>query len=46
VAISPDWLSETRGYPVLARTPPQALDHGAAERLWQVSETLTGTHFR
>nr|WP_294813679.1 SDR family oxidoreductase [uncultured Sphingomonas sp.] len=41
----PDWLSETRGYPVSARTPPQALDHAAAERLWQVSEALTGTHF-
>jgi NAD(P)-dependent dehydrogenase (short-subunit alcohol dehydrogenase family) len=41
----PDWLSETRGYPVSARTPPQALDHAAVERLWQVSEALTGTRF-
>jgi NAD(P)-dependent dehydrogenase (short-subunit alcohol dehydrogenase family) len=41
----PDRLSETRGYPVSARTPPQALDHTAAERLWQVSEALAGTHF-
>ncbi len=41
----PDWLSETRGYPVLAKTPAQALNHAAAERLWQVSEALTGTRF-
>ncbi len=41
----PDKLSETRGYPTLAKTPPQALDRTVAERLWQVSEALTGTRF-
>jgi NAD(P)-dependent dehydrogenase (short-subunit alcohol dehydrogenase family) len=42
----PDKLSETRGFPTLARIPPQALDEAAAARLWQVSEELTATKFQ
>lgn len=41
----PNRLSETRGYPVAARIPPQALDRGVAERLWAVSDELTGVGF-
>ncbi|MDP5280091.1 SDR family oxidoreductase [Sphingomonas sp. DG1-23] len=41
----PNWLSETRGYPVEARIPPQALDAGVMARLWVVSEELTGASF-
>ncbi len=41
----PHQFSETRGYPVPAKIPPQALDQVAAERLWHISEQLTQTHF-
>ncbi|KQO29439.1 SDR family oxidoreductase [Pseudomonas sp. MDMC216] len=41
----PNRLSETRGYPVLARTPLQAMDLGMARRLWNESERLTGMSF-
>lgn len=41
----PNKLSETRGYPVLARTPLQAMDQGMARRLWNESERLTGLSF-
>lgn len=41
----PNWLSETRGYPVAARILPQAMDRGVASRLWVVSEELTGVMF-
>ena len=41
----PDRLSETRGYPSLAKVPPQALDKAVSERLWTVSEQLTGVTF-
>ena len=41
----PDGFSEIRGYPTLAKVPPQALDPVAAARLWALSETLTGTAF-
>ncbi len=41
----PNGMSETRGYPAIARTPPQALDRAAAERLWEVSEELTRVRF-
>jgi NAD(P)-dependent dehydrogenase (short-subunit alcohol dehydrogenase family) len=39
----PNKLGETRGYPVPAMIPPQALDAGGAARLWNESERLTGT---
>lgn len=38
----PDKLGETRGYPTMARVPPQATDAAAATRLWAESERLTG----
>lgn len=41
----PKNLGETRGAPAMARIPPQALDAGAATRLWEVSENLTGVTF-
>ncbi|WP_374680133.1 SDR family oxidoreductase [Hydrocarboniphaga effusa] len=37
----PDKLGETRGYPVLARIPPHALETATAARLWAESERLT-----
>jgi len=41
----PDKLSETRGAPAEAKTPPQALDVIASARLWEVSQKLTGAQF-
>lgn len=41
----PHALSETRGYPVAARVPPQALDQAVAARLWALSESLTDVRF-
>ncbi|MCW4461256.1 SDR family oxidoreductase [Sphingomonas sp. BT-65] len=41
----PHALSEARGYPAPARIPPQALDVGAATRLWEVSEELSGVRY-
>ncbi|PPJ43867.1 MULTISPECIES: SDR family oxidoreductase [unclassified Pseudoxanthomonas] len=41
----PDRLGETRGRPTAASVPAQAEDLGVAERLWQVSEGLTGGRF-
>ncbi len=45
VYVGPDRLSETRGFPAPAKVPPQAEDRAAAERLWRVSEQLTGVAF-
>ncbi len=36
---------ETKGYPSEAKIEPQALDHEAATRLWDVSEELTGVRY-
>jgi NAD(P)-dependent dehydrogenase (short-subunit alcohol dehydrogenase family) len=41
----PDKMSETRGFPALAKVPPQAEDKAGAERLWLASEHLTGVSF-
>ena len=41
----PDRFNETRGYPRLAKQPPQAGDMAVAARLWDVSEQLTGVRF-
>ncbi len=41
----PDKLSETRGYPAIAKAPPLALDIDSAARLWTASERLTGVSF-
>jgi NAD(P)-dependent dehydrogenase (short-subunit alcohol dehydrogenase family) len=37
----PHRLGETRGYPTVAKIPPQALDSRAASRLWVESQQLT-----
>ncbi|SEV91451.1 SDR family oxidoreductase [Luteibacter sp. 329MFSha] len=42
----PDKLGETRGYPTVAKVPPQALDTSVAARLWIESEALTEAVFR
>lgn len=42
----PDKMSEMRGFPTVAKVPPGAEDKAAAERLWRVSEQLTGVSFR
>lgn len=41
----PHRLAETRGYPAVAKAPPQALDIEVAARLWTESERLTGAVF-
>jgi len=41
----PDRMSETRGFPTVAKSPPQSLDTEAAARLWAESERLTGVAF-
>jgi NAD(P)-dependent dehydrogenase (short-subunit alcohol dehydrogenase family) len=41
----PRGISEIRGAPALARIPARAEDLGAAARLWDVSEQLTGVRF-
>ncbi len=41
----PDKLGETRGYPTNAKRPQQSLDTEVANRLWDVSESLTGVTF-
>ncbi|WP_213767879.1 SDR family oxidoreductase [Caballeronia sp. dw_19] len=41
----PDKLGETRGSPMLAKIPKQALDASVASRLWDVSEKLIGATF-
>jgi NAD(P)-dependent dehydrogenase (short-subunit alcohol dehydrogenase family) len=41
----PHALGETRGYPTLAKVPPQANDIVVAERLWALSEQLAGVTF-
>lgn len=41
----PDRMSEVRGYPAVAKAPPQSLDKRGAARLWEVSERLTGVVF-
>jgi NAD(P)-dependent dehydrogenase (short-subunit alcohol dehydrogenase family) len=41
----PDGFGELTGMPALARIPRKARDEQTAERLWQVSEQLTGITF-
>jgi NAD(P)-dependent dehydrogenase (short-subunit alcohol dehydrogenase family) len=41
----PDGFREMRGYPVLATSSKQARDIAVQERLWKVSEELTGVTF-
>jgi NAD(P)-dependent dehydrogenase (short-subunit alcohol dehydrogenase family) len=41
----PHRLSETRGYPAVAKPIPQAADEQVARRLWDVSEDMTNVKF-
>ncbi|WP_419249697.1 oxidoreductase [Sandaracinus amylolyticus] len=41
----PHAMSETRGHPALAKIPQQAADTAVAQRLWRVSEQLSGLAF-
>jgi len=41
----PDGFMETRGYPTEVKARPKAHDRAVAERLWQVSEELTGVTY-
>ena len=43
--IGPDGLGELKGYPKVVQPRPHALDEAVAERLWAVSEQLTGVHY-
>jgi NAD(P)-dependent dehydrogenase (short-subunit alcohol dehydrogenase family) len=43
--IGPDGFQELKGSPVVVQPRPQALDVAAGERLWAVSEELTGVHY-
>lgn len=40
--IGPGGFKEFKGYPVVVRARPQALDEQAGRKLWSVSEQLTG----
>ncbi|MCG5466293.1 SDR family NAD(P)-dependent oxidoreductase [Micromonospora sp. NPDC053740] len=41
----PDGLGEVRGYPRLVTSSPESYDVGVQQRLWAVSEDLTGVRF-
>jgi len=41
----PDSWAGMRGYPALAKVPPQAKDGAVARRLWSESEAMTGVRF-
>ena len=41
----PDGFREMRGYPVEVKPEKQAYDEAIAQRLWQISEQLTGVHY-
>ncbi len=43
--IGPDGFQELKGSPVVVQPRPQALDVAVGERLWAVSEELTGVHY-
>jgi NAD(P)-dependent dehydrogenase (short-subunit alcohol dehydrogenase family) len=43
--IGPDGFQELKGSPVVVQPRPQALDGAVGERLWAVSEELTGVHY-
>jgi NAD(P)-dependent dehydrogenase (short-subunit alcohol dehydrogenase family) len=43
--IGPDGFGELKGSPVVVKPRPQALDTAVGERLWAVSEELTGVHY-
>jgi len=41
----PDKLGETRGFPSIAKIPPQALDKDVSIKLWELSQQLTKVQF-
>ncbi len=41
----PSRMNEMRGYPMIAKIAPQALDADASTKLWEVSEQLTKVKF-
>lgn len=41
----PDGFAELTGLPKTARIPRRAKDDATAQKLWEISEQLTGTHF-
>lgn len=41
----PNKMSETRGFPAIAKIPAQALDENVASKLWEVSQTLAKVEF-
>lgn len=43
--IGPDGFMEMKGYPKVVQPRPNALDHSAAHRLWDVSEQLTSVTY-
>ena len=43
--IGPDGFQELKGSPVVVQPRPQALDVVVGERLWKVSEELSGVHY-
>ncbi len=43
--IGPDGFQGFRGYPTVEQPRPQALDEAAAQRLWSVSEELSGVTY-
>ena len=45
VYYGPNKMSETRGFPSIAKIPAQALDKNVAMKLWEVSKTLTNVEF-
>ncbi|MBV8775487.1 MAG: SDR family oxidoreductase [Deltaproteobacteria bacterium] len=44
--IGPDGIGEFRGYPTKVRCSTAARDRATAQRLWEISERLTGVQFR
>jgi hypothetical protein len=43
--IGPDGFQELKGAPVVVQPRPQALDTAVGEKLWAVSEELTGVQY-
>jgi NAD(P)-dependent dehydrogenase (short-subunit alcohol dehydrogenase family) len=45
VYYGPDKMSETRGFPAIAKIPTQAEDKAVAQKLWEVSQNLAQVWF-
>ena len=43
--IGPDGFAGMRGYPVIAKSNAESYDTNVAQRLWTVSEQLTGIQY-